>query len=202
MKKKTSKLITNLILLLCITVKAQTTTNDKIYSISATLFDEHIAAPFEIREDSPRHLGAAISYELSRKRSGVYQFAHIFQIGYYYHKNFNQAGFIAWKPKFELRFADTFNIHVILGVGYAHSFPTQQTYKFDNGKYKKKTNWGKPHFMPSVGFGAGLHLDKLGIPIEIFGRYETFSLAPYAIKGRIPMTINTMLGLGVKYTFN
>jgi len=178
---------------------AQDNESEKNYFLSATIFDEHIAAPFDVKKDAPAHLGGTLAFEISRKRDGIYQFTHIFQAGYYYHKDFNQVAFLAWKPKFELRFANTFNIHAILGIGYAHSFPVRQTYELDDGRYKKKTNLGKPHTMPSLGFGAGLHLDELlNIPIEVFGRYEAFSLAPYALKGRVPITLNTMLSFGVK----
>lgn len=174
-----------------------------INSISVTIFDEHIAYPFGARSDSPTHLGGTISFETSKKRYGMYQFTHIFQGGYYYHKNFNQVAFIAWKPKFELRFFDLINANILLGIGYAHSFPTQPTYKFENGSYKRSKNYGKPHFMPSIGFGGGLKLDKLiGVPIEVFARYEAFSLAPYATKGRIPLTLNTMTSFGITYSFN
>lgn len=186
-------------------LKSEAQSNEKVkeYHLGLTIFDEHIAAPFSAREDSPSHLGGTVSFETSRKRNGLYQFTHIFQAGYYYHKDFNQVAFVAWKAKFELRFSEVFNVHSILGIGYAHSFPTQPTYKLDNGKYKKKTNWGKPHLMPSIGFGTGLHLDKLlDIPIEIFARYEVFGLGPYALKGRIPLTINNMTSFGLKYSFN
>ena len=182
---------------------AQMGNDSREYHISATLFDEHVAAPFSARSYSPRHLGGTVSYEISKKRNGLYQFAHIFQVGYYYHKDFNQVAFLAWKPKFELRFSKVFNVHAILGLGYAHSFPTQTSYKFDDGKCQKKTNWGKPHAIPSIGFGTGLHLNKLlDIPVELFARYEVFGLAPYAPKGSIPLILNTMTSFGIKYSFN
>lgn len=184
-------------------VYSQEKQDDIQHHLGVGFFDEHIAAPFSARRGSPTHLGGIISFEISKRRESIYQFTHVFQAGYYYHQNFNQVAFLAWKPKFELRFADTFNINTILGLGYAHSFPTQASYRLENGQYQKKTNWGKPHAMPSIGFGAGLHLNKLlGVPLEVFGRYEVFSLAPYAPKGSIPLTINTVTGFGIKYSFN
>lgn len=184
-------------------IHAQETSNQIQYHLGITLFDEHTAEPFGTRKDSPIHLGITISFEKSKRRDGIYQFTHVFQGGYYYHQDFNQVAFLAWKPKFELRFADAFNVHSIVGIGYAHSFPTQTTYKLEDGKYQKKTNWGKPHAMPSIGFGAGLHLDELlAVPVELFARYEAFGLAPYALKGRIPVTLNTMTSFGIKYSFN
>lgn len=167
--------------------------------ISATFFNENIALPFSVRQDSPKHPGFTLAFETSRKRSGMYQFTHILQAGYYYHKDFNQVAFISWKPKFELRFKELFNVHAIVGIGYAHSFPVRDTYEFENGAYEKKRNWGKPHATPSLGFGGGIHLDKwLNLPVELFGRYEAFSLAPYALKGKVPVTVNTMLSFGIK----
>ena len=184
-------------------IHAQEVPNQTQYHLGVTIFDEHVAAPFSARSDSPTHLGGTISFEISKRRESSYQFTHVFQAGYYYHQDFNQVTFLAWKPKFELRFAETFNVNAILGIGYAHSFPTQASYRLENGQYQKQTNWGKPHAMPSIGFGAGLHLDKLlDVPVEIFGRYEVFGLAPYVLKGRIPLTLNTMTSFGIKYSFN
>lgn len=193
------RFFTLVLLFICPIVIAQSIELDREYHLSATIFDEHIAVPFEVRKDAPTHLGGTLAFEMSRKRESSYQFTHIFQTGYYYHKNFNQVAFLAWKPKFELRFANSFNIHTIIGIGYAHSFPVRQNYQLEDGGYIKKTNWGKPHAMPSIGFGAGVNLDKLiNMPITVFGRYEAFSLAPYALKGKVPITINTMLSFGIK----
>jgi hypothetical protein len=202
--KINQKIITIALLLLYVSnVHAQEASNQTEYHLGITLFDEHVATPFGAKSDSPTYLGGTISFEMSKRRGGVYQFTHIFQAGYYYHQDFNQVAFLAWKPKFELRFANTFNVNTILGIGYAHSFPTQTSFGLEDGRYQKKTNWGKPHAMPSIGFGAGLHLDKLlDVPIELFGRYEVFSLAPYAPKGSIPLTLNTMTSFGIKYSFN
>ncbi|MEX0273093.1 MAG: hypothetical protein AB3N16_01810 [Flavobacteriaceae bacterium] len=178
-------------------------TGKRSKAIGISVFNEHVALPFSEPDNSPAHLGATVSYEWSRSRSGMYQFTHIFQGGYYFHEDFNQAFFITWKPKFELRFAGIIDIHAIPGVGYAHSFPTQATYRLKNGKYQQRAHWGKPHFMPSLGFGGGLHLENwLDVPITTFVRYETFSLAPYAPKAAIPLTLHTMLSFGVVYSFN
>ncbi len=186
-----------------VAIEAQTIDNNRVHTISASIFNENTAIPFNKRNDAPKHLGGTLSYEISKKRNGVYQFTHIFQVGYYHHKDFNQAAFITWKPKFELLLLKTFSIHVTTGIGYAHSFPTYQTYQLDNGAYKKKKKSGKPHFMPSVGIGVGLDLKELGIlPFTIYSRYEVFSLAPYSPKGSIPFTINTMMSFGLTYKLN
>lgn len=174
-----------------------------VESVSISVFNERVTTPFKGTDAIRTHWGGTLAYEASRKRNGIYQFTHIFQGGYYNHTNLNQVGFVSWKPKFELHFNDTFNIHAILGVGYAHSFPTQPSYRLEEGTYTKKNNWGTPHFMPSMGIGSGLHLDMLlDVPIELFVRYEAFSLAPYKPKGSLPFTPNTMLGFGLKYSFN
>lgn len=174
-----------------------------VESVSTTVFNEHVTTPFKGTDAIRTSWGGTLSYEASKKRVGVYQYTHIFQGGYYYHHDLNQVAFIAWKPKFELRFSDTFNVHAVLGLGYAHSFLTQPSYRFEDGGYVKKANWGSPHFMPSIGLGTGFHFDKLfDVPIELFVRYEAFGLAPYKPKGSLPFTPNTMLGLGIKYSFN
>lgn len=173
--------------------------NKKNYHISASLFSELFSEPFASLRDSPLNLGGTVSFEMSKPRNGIYQFSHIFQLGYYYHKDFNQVGFISWKPKFEVSLFNMVNLHTVIGLGYAHSFPVRDSYVFKNDTYVKKTNYGHSHFMPSVGVGLGLNLEKfLNIPTEVFTRYEAFSLAPYALNGRVPITVNTMFHFGIK----
>lgn len=185
------------------TGSAQGIDNPQVDAISITLFKEQITLPFQKTDAIQKHWGGTLAYEVSKERQGTYQFTHVFQGGFFNHDAINQVAFIAWKPKFELRFNNTFNLHAILGVGYAHSFLTQPSYEFTEGRYNEKSDWGTPHFMPSIGIGAGVHLDKLlDVPLELFIRYEAFSLAPYKPKGTLPFTANTMLNVGLKYSFN
>ena len=171
--------------------------------IAVTLFDEHIAAPFSVRSDSPAHWGLSVSLETLRRVENPFQYSNVIQLGYYYHQNFNQVAFLAWKPKFELRFANIISVHAMPGIGYAHSFPTQTSYKLEQGKYRKTTNRGKSHAMPSLGFGAGVNLYRIwGVPMEVFGRYEFFGLAPYSLNGSIPVTLNTMTSLGIRFSIS
>ncbi|MEE9371527.1 MAG: hypothetical protein V3V00_00575 [Saprospiraceae bacterium] len=174
--------------------------NNRQHAISITILDENIGIPLDAFKINPKHPGATLSFESSKIHSKAYRFTHMIQLGYYYHADFNQVGFLGWKPKFELRLLGMVNVHVLFGLGYAHSFPTQQTYGLENEHYESKQSNGKSHFMPSAGFGGGLDFNKaLGIPLEVFGRYEAFSLAPYAINGIAPVTVNTMISIGIKY---
>lgn len=202
--KQQSKFLVPILTVFCISlIQAQERNEQWVEAVSVSLFNEKVTTPFVATDAIQTHWGGTLAYETSRNRAGVYQFTHVFQGGYYYHANFNQVAFLAWKPKFELRFNDFFNLHALLGLGYAHSFLTQPTYQIENGQYQEKKNWGTPHFMPSLGIGTGVHLNKLlGAPLELFVRYEAFSLAPYKPKGRLPFTPNTMLGIGLKFSFN
>ncbi len=174
--------------------------NQKNYSISVTVFNEKLVDPFSAPKSSPINIGGTLSFEISKPREGIYQFSHVIQLGYYKHNNFNQVAFLAWKPTFELKFFNLINLHTILGIGYAHSLPIRPSYVFENNTYIRKKNYGTPHLIPSIGFGFGLDLEpRSKIPLEIFSRYEVFSLAPYALNGRIPLTINRMIHFGVKF---
>lgn len=186
-----------------ITSYAQTSDNRSATGLSITMFKEQITLPLQKTNALQKHWGGTLAYEVSKKRSGAYQYAHIFQGGYYYHDGISQVAFIAWKPKFELNLGGAVSIHAILGVGYAHSFLTQPSYEFKDGGYVAKKDKGASHFMPSVGIGSGVSLESLlSVPITLFVRYEGFSLAPYKTKGSLPLTVNTMLSFGVKYSFN
>lgn len=166
--------------------------------MSITFIDEHIGIPFQNDNRSGLHPGATLAIETSKERNGIYQFSNVYQIGYYYHRHTQQVGFIAYKPKFEFRFGQLINMHIMPGFGYAHSLPTQVSYSLENGSYQEKRNWGQPHGMLSLGAGAGLHFNKiLDVPIEVFVRYEAMALVPY---GDL-FSLNNLRQIGLKYTF-
>lgn len=143
--------------------------------------------------------GFAISFETAGEPFGLFRFSHMLELGYFHHKDIHQVLFIGYKPALEFKLLNTLGAHAILGLSYAHSLPTNQTYTFENGTYNEKRNLGHPHFMPSL--GAGLSLDLFGllsVPAEIFIREEVFGLAPYASDGDFPITLNHKINLGIK----
>ncbi len=54
--------------------------------------------------------------------------------------------------------------------------------------------------MPSLGAGLGVHLDWLGIPLELFIRQEYAVLFPKT--RRLYLSLNSLLGAGIKYSFD
>ncbi len=170
-------------------------------SLSIEYFEECIVrAPFKERKDSPTYSGGVLSYELTKPRNGMYEFSHVFQLGYFHHRHVNQLGFVAWKPEFEVRIARLFGLHLIPGLAYAHSFTTQQQYRLEDGIYIKKMSTGRPHFMPSLGFGLSLNFNRFNCPFEVYFRQEYAVIYPNT--RRLPISLHSLRGLGIKYFFN
>lgn len=152
-------------------------------SIGISLLDEHVGLPFESFGDQEPaiHPGFALSVERRRERVGAYQFSRVIQLGYYYHEDNEQVAFLALKPRLSLFLGSMLDLHLVPGLGYARSFPTQPSYALQSGEYAARRNPGKGHFMPSLGVGIGLRLQALtSVPLTLFARHESFVLFPSA----------------------
>lgn len=205
MKYKSYLLAVLCILIFCKPCISQYRADAPAYSLGLSAFTEFLGLPKHtpleyINERIPiDNKGFALSFETAGQPFGLFRFSHMLEIGYFHHQDLHQVLFIGYKPALELKLLNTLGAHAILGLSYAHSLPTHQTYSFEGGEYQKKRNLGHPHFMPSL--GAGLSLDLFGllsIPAELFIREEVFGLAPYATDGDFPITLNHKISLGIK----
>lgn len=185
-----------IILLVPLSIFGQTDI-ERIKGISISIFDENTSYPTWKMVRKPIHFGISASFDLKTKQKKIYNYTHIFQLGYYHHKDFHQALFLAWKPKFEWQFKNGLSVHGITGLGYLHSFPTEQTYALVDGEYKKKANFGRPHAI--ISFGLGLGYSFKNVPIDVFTRYEWFLIGPYAPKSAFPSSSNTAFSLGLRF---
>lgn len=169
------------------------------HKIGLSIFEEHITLPFQDRLGERSHIGFALVYDVSRPKFGAYQFSHQFHLGYFHHQAFFKSAYLSYKPTFSLQFFKTLQINLPIGLGYAISTPTEQTYNLVDGIYEE-SKAVKHHILPSIGLGATLKLEHIfNIPIELFSYGELFSLAPYASNGSLPFTIHTSINFGLKF---
>lgn len=204
MKSKSYFLPLLCILLICTTAVAQFDNDKPNQSINISIFNEQLGIPNPSAKyylNYPlefNHPGGAISIESSPSSSSFLNISHMIELGYFKHENLNHVLFIGWKPKVEVNIFNTLAAHAILGLSYAHSLPTKPSYRLEAGVYNQNRNFGRPHFMPSI--GAGLSVDFYGIfslPLELFVRHEAFGFLPYAPQGDFPITLNHKLSLGI-----
>lgn len=170
--------------------------SDAAFTLGLSVLDEHVGLPFQyIPGDSENSFnpGVALSFERSRDRTGLFQYSNALEVGYYHHAGNEQVGYVAFKPRFGLRFFQLINLNLVPGVGYARSWPTVQSFEELNGQYELSTNYGKSHFMPSLGVGVSFNLRVLtGLPISLRLRHESFLLLP---------ALHTFSHAGISYTF-
>lgn len=172
-----------------------------IRSWSLQLINEQIVKlPFTEQGQSPLHLGGTLSYEIQKNHRKYFRFSHVFQLGYFHHQDLNQVAYLSWKPQFQMRLGNLLELHAIPGLGYAHSFSTQQLYHLENGRYQKARSLGRPHVIPSIGVGFGMDLSRFEVPMEVFFRQEYMVLFPNA--RRLPISLNSIRGVGLKYFFD
>ncbi|MFK7772209.1 MAG: hypothetical protein AB8F94_08715 [Saprospiraceae bacterium] len=175
---------------------------ERTQSVNISLLKENTPTSFNNLINpfiQPLHYGGFITYEWKRKSDSYYAFSHGVQFGYYRHSQLHQNLFLMWKPKFEWTFRNKLNFKLLTGIGYAHTFPTQETYQLENGEYKRKTNFGKPHAAVSVGYGLGYNLTS---EVEFFIHSELMFLLPYAPKGIIPFYLSSNFSAGFKIYLN
>lgn len=169
--------------------------------IELQLLDEQIiTAPMANVYDGPKHPGANLSYSVVKKDRKYYRFSQTFQLGYFYHEDVNQVIFLAWKPKYSMLIFDLFNCHLIPGLAYGHSFPTQPIYISKGDTYENGRTIGRPHVIPSLGLGFGINLDRVGIPVDIFIRQEYSVVFPNM--RRLPISLHSLIGVGIGFSLN
>jgi len=183
-----------LILLLQTKLSAQYQTSFSLQYINEQVVNSFISKS----SGKPIHPGGTLSLEFAKHRDGAYQFDHIFQLGYFHHNKVNQVGFMAYKPSFQFYIGKVIGLQLIPGIAAASSFATQPVYKLENGVYKEVTNDFQIHFMPSIGVGASISLRHWRIPLEVFARQEYALIYPNS--RRLPISVNSLLGLGIKYS--
>lgn len=95
------------------------------------------------------------------------------------------------------------NIKSKLGLGYLHTFATQQEFQFNGNGYESKADRGNVRIMPSFTLGLGYNLDKDNPrSTEVYLLYQSWIEYPYS-PGFIPLMTHTNLHLGTKfYPFN
>ncbi|KAA5536866.1 hypothetical protein F0919_04120 [Taibaiella lutea] len=135
------------------------------------------------------------------KSATKHDFIQTFKLGYFYHQ-FNQHA-IQLYSEFGYRYKTNTGFYAegLLGVGYLHSFADVQQFKFKNGRYVKKANWGRPQLMATASIDAGYNFQtKQQLPLRIFLQYQFWMQTPFVNK-YVPLLPNAALHLGIVYTF-
>jgi hypothetical protein len=152
-----------------------------------SVFNEATAMPFTRFVSVPVHPGLQIGTEFNYKNKKHH---HLYQT--------LKAGYINTEFGYDYKFGFGLNLKTALGVGYMHTFTTQQEYRLINGHYEQKPDKGNSRVMPSFSLGLGFRLKKGNTSPELFTNYQTWLEYPYS-PGFIPLMAHTNLHVGFKF---
>jgi hypothetical protein len=100
---------------------------------------------------------------------------------------------------YDYRMGFGLSLKALLGVGYLHTFSTEEEYQFEDGQYSGGKDVGNPRLMPSLTVGLGFRTNpKNPNSPEIMLLYRSWVEFPYS-PGFIPVMSHTDLSIGLKF---
>jgi hypothetical protein len=171
--------------------------------VVVSFLNESTTIPYTTFLNDPIHPGVQIGTEFNWKESRHFRLYPSVSIGYMYHKKLFQGLYSNLELGFDYKTFFGLNFKTKIGLGYLHTFSTQQEFQFHDESYKSQRDLGNSRLMPSIIVGLGFRVQqkKENSP-EIFVLYQSWVEYPYS-PGFIPLMSHTNLHLGVKfYPFN
>lgn len=187
------------ILLLLLALPWCTWAQPKPSAVSLALINEATAIPFTQLLSSPVHPGIRAGTDFMYRNRPKHQLYQSINIGYVYHRYLYHGLFINTELGYDRKLAIGFNLKGALGIGYLHTFGTQQAYRFQNGQYQKWKDRGNSRVMASLSTGLGYRLQKKSLySPEIFMLYTGWAEYPYS-PGFIPIMAHINSQVGAKF---
>jgi len=175
---------------------------NKSIPISISIFNESTAIPFTRFVTTPIHPGIQMGTEFNYK---IKEYSRLFQtanLSYFYHNNLAQGIGINTELGYEYRLKMGLAFEGLLGIGYIHTFVTNEEFTFMNGHYEKKADKGNARLYPSFSLDIGYYLRKAdNNSPKFFIRYQSWVEYPYS-PDFIPVMTHINLHLGAKFFIN
>jgi hypothetical protein len=188
-----------LLLFFSLSAKAQETT----LPLSVSLFNNGTSLPgagYAGVFSKTIHPGITLgTYHLYRKkeRSAIFQ---TLKLGYFYHRHAQHGIQLYSELGYRYLIPIGFYAEGLIGIGYLHSIADVQQFKWEDGKYVKKANFGRPQFMATVSLAVGYDFKiKSKFPLKLFLQYQFWLQTPFVNK-YVPLLPNTALHLGAIYS--
>lgn len=170
---------------------------EKGFPVRILFGNEATALPFDTFWSSPTHFTMQLGSEFEYHTKPKHYLYQTVNVGYIYHENLFQGGYLNSELGYDYRLGLGLNLKGLVGVGYLHTFSTEEEYKFDNGQYRSNEDKGNSRVMPSLALGLGFRLNKKQKAPELILLYRTWVEFPYS-PGFIPLMSHTDLSLGIK----
>ncbi len=190
---------TLLFLFLALCLQAQ----DKLLPLSVSVFNNGTALPgkgyagiFSKTVHPGLTLGTAHVYRQTAS-SEIFQ---TLKLGYFYHRHNQHALQLYSELGYRYLTGSGFYGEGLLGAGYLHAFADVQQFQWEDGRYVKKANLGRPQLMFAASLAAGYDLHKkTNLPLKLFLQYQFWLQTPF-VKKYVPLLPNTALHIGAIYS--
>lgn len=167
--------------------------------INVSIFNESTSIPFTQFLTSPIHPGIQIGTAFEGKIKNHWRFYPSISIGYMFHRKLFQGIYVNADIGIDYQTNFGINIKSKLGLGYLHTFATQQEFQFNGVTYESKADRGNARIMPSLTLGLGYNIKKDNPrSTEIYLLYQSWIEYPYS-PGFIPLMTHTNLHVGTKF---
>ena len=172
----------------------------KSLPLRVAVSNEATAIPFTKLITTPFHPCIQLGTEFrskTRTHSRVYYTANM---GYIFHNYLYQGVYVNLERGYDYKITKRFSAKGLFGLGYLHTFTTQEEYSLIDGEYRQKGDKGNARLMPMVSLGFGYKLKNAS---EVFVLYKSWAEYPYS-PGFIPVMshINLELGLTINASKN
>lgn len=191
-----------IILFLGLCLSSSAFTQEKGFPIRFLIGNEATAILFQDVLTAPIHPSFQLGTEIRYNTNETYYLYQTFNIGYMYHKHLFQGGYINSEFGFDYKLGFGLNLKSLVGLGYLHTFSTEEEYKFIGGEYIGKKDKGNSRLMPSLSVGVGFRIfRKKSSSPEIMILYRSWLEYPYS-PGFISLMSHTNLCVGIKFFIN
>jgi hypothetical protein len=137
--------------------------------------------------------------EWTWRESARFRMYPVVTTGYLFHRHLYQALYVQTHLGLDLKTGFGLSMKTALGVGYMHTFTTQQEYRLESGHYQARIDRGNSRVTPALTLGLGYRLKPAVKPSpEIFTLYQTWIEYPYS-PGFISVMPHTNLQVGYKF---
>jgi hypothetical protein len=171
----------------------------KSFPLTIAVGNESTAVPYSRFFTSPVHPTLQVGTEFLYKDGPHFRFYQTANVGYIFHNYLYQGYYLNTEVAYDYMFSFGLSLKSRFGIGFLHTFATQEEYQLENGEYVSGPDWGNARLMPSLSIGLGYHLMKDSEnPPEIFLLYTSWIEYPYS-PGFIPVMTHITLQLGVKF---
>ena len=162
-------------------------------SIRVSLYNEATSLPSGWLFSYPIHPGIAVGTDLMSKSGKHWQKSFGVDLTFYHHKISENA--IMLDATYSIGYKLGFGLQIkwITAAGYKRSFLPGDVYKFEDGEYRRITDWGMSHFNFKLGFG-------LEFPLN--GRFSLTTdrkmMIAFPYSKSLPFSAHAFTGFGVK----